>query len=146
MYVPIARVNGTLSVSRAIGDAKDKKYIIGEADVVTHTLDGTEEYLVLACDGVWDVVNNNEMRDCVNKHFLSGGKKQMLAKAICDFARNEGSSDNLTAIVVFFDGFQLPQPPKEAENSKQEKTDGKEDSQKGELEVSEHSSSAEGTT
>ena len=118
-----ARVNGTLSVSRAIGDAKDKKYIIGEADVTTHAQVGNEEYLVIACDGIWDVVDGDEMTECVTKHFLSGGKKQTLAKAICDFARDEGSSDNLTAIVVFFSSFVPPQ--KVEEKSVKEETDGK---------------------
>ena len=123
-----ARVNGTLSVSRAIGDAKDKKYIIGEADVAVHTMAGNEEYLVIACDGIWDVVDGDEMTECVTKHFLSGGKKQALAKAICDFARDEGSSDNLTAIVVFFSKFVPPQQvEKTEEKSVKEETDGKDE-------------------
>lgn len=113
-------MNGSLSVSRAIGDAKEKKYIIGEADVAKVTLEGTEEYLVIACDGVWDVVNGEEMVECVRDHFLKGGTKQTTAKAICDFARSEGSSDNLTAIVIFFKDFKPPQPPQEKEKKEEQ--------------------------
>ena len=123
IWIGAWRVNGSLSVSRAIGDAKEKKYVIGEADVTKVTLEGTEEYLVLACDGVWDVVNGEEMVECVSQHFLKGGNKQGTAKAICDFARCEGSSDNLTAIVIFFKDFQPPKP-----HSKEEEREEGQDS------------------
>ncbi len=101
------RVNGNLSVSRAIGDPSDKKYILGEADVRSFELDGTEDYLVVACDGIWDVVNGEELTECVHAHFSKGGTKNTVAKAIIEFARSEGSGDNMTAIVVFFSSFQL---------------------------------------
>ena len=102
------RVNGTLSVSRAIGDAKEKKFVIGEADVAEVNLDGTEDYLVLACDGVWDVVDGEEMVACIVKHFQNGGEKKDTAKAIVDFAISEGSNDNLSLIIVFFSSFSPP--------------------------------------
>ena len=105
------RVNGNLSVSRAIGDAADKKFVIGEPDIESCDLDGTEDYLVLACDGVWDVLSGEELHQCVCKHLSSGGSKQAVTKAIVGFARDEGSSDNMTAIVVFFPSFRLPEPP-----------------------------------
>lgn len=52
------RVNGILSVARAIGDRKLKQWVIGRPDVNTFDLDGTEEYLILGCDGLWDVMDN----------------------------------------------------------------------------------------
>ena len=102
------RVNGNLAVSRAIGDAKDKKFVIGEAEVTTVDLDGSEDYLVVACDGIWDVVNGEEMSDCMRRHFLNGGTMANAAKSVVEFAQSEGSGDNLTAIVVFFNRFQPP--------------------------------------
>ncbi len=103
------RVNGTLSVSRAIGDVKEKKFVIGDADVTEVDIDGTEDYLVIACDGVWDVVNGEELVECVKEHFEKGGQKKDMAKAIVDFAISEGSGDNLSVIVVFFKSFVPPQ-------------------------------------
>ena len=103
-------MNGNLSVSRAIGDAPDKKFVIGDADVTSLELDGTEDYLVVACDGVWDVLNGEEVSECVYKHMSGGGSKQTVAKAIIEFARSEGSGDNMTVIVVFFSSFELVQP------------------------------------
>lgn len=103
------RVNGNLSVSRAIGDAKDKLLVIGEADVETFDLDGTEDYLVVACDGVWDVVSEEEAVKCVSSHLSrKGGSKATVAEALVRFAKSEGSGDNMTAIVVYFKGFQPP--------------------------------------
>ena len=102
------RVNGNLAVSRAIGDGKDKKFVIGEAEVTTVDLDGSEDYLVVACDGIWDVVNGEEMSDCMKQHFLNGGTMANAAKSVVEFARTEGSGDNLTAIVVFFGSFKPP--------------------------------------
>lgn len=109
LFMGTWRVNGTLSVSRAIGDAKEKKFVIGEADVIKMDLDGSEDYLVLACDGVWDVVDGEELVECVNKHFLNGGEKKNTAKAIVEFAISEGSGDNLSVIIVFFSSFKPPQ-------------------------------------
>ncbi len=107
------RVNGNLSVSRAIGDAKDKLLVVGEADVETFDLDGTEDYLIVACDGVWDVVNEEEAVKCVSAHLASKeGSKTTVAQALAKFARSEGSGDNITAIVVYFKGFQPPESQK----------------------------------
>ena len=35
----------------------------------------------------------------------------MVAKSLIDHAKAEGSSDNMTAIVVFVDTFELKEPP-----------------------------------
>ena len=84
IFIGAWRVNGTLAVSRAIGDSKEKKFVVGDADVSTIELDGTEDYLVVACDGIWDVVNGEEMVECIQQHFLSGGSKNNAAKAVVD--------------------------------------------------------------
>lgn len=74
-------------------------------------LDGTEDFLVVACDGVWDVLNAEEMAQEVWGHFSRGGNKQMLAKGLIEAARREGSGDNMTVIVLYFDTFQMPTAP-----------------------------------
>ena len=55
------RVNGVLSVARAIGDRKLKEWVIGDPDVASFDLDGTEEYLIVACDGLWDVMDEEKV-------------------------------------------------------------------------------------
>lgn len=52
------RVSGVLAVSRAFGDRPLKRYVISRPDV-RHVDVGTgEEMLVLASDGIWDVMTN----------------------------------------------------------------------------------------
>ena len=43
------------SISNLVGDPSFKPYVCADADVVSLALDGTEDYLCLACDGFWDV-------------------------------------------------------------------------------------------
>uniref|UniRef100_A0A8C5PDE3 Protein phosphatase 1E n=1 Tax=Leptobrachium leishanense TaxID=445787 RepID=A0A8C5PDE3_9ANUR len=67
------RVNGTLAVSRAIGDIDQKPYVSGEADVTSHVLDGSEDFLVLACDGFYDTVSPPEVPELVLGHLQDNG-------------------------------------------------------------------------
>ncbi|XP_004434844.1 PREDICTED: protein phosphatase 1E [Ceratotherium simum simum] len=96
------RVNGSLSVSRAIGDAEHKPYICGDADSASTVLDGTEDYLLLACDGFYDTVNPDEAVKVVSDHLKeNNGDSSMVAHKLVASARDAGSSDNITVIVVF---------------------------------------------
>ncbi|CAK6973154.1 protein phosphatase 1E [Scomber scombrus] len=105
------RVNGSLSVSRAIGDSEHKPYICGDADHSTFPLDGTEDYLILACDGFWDTVNPDEAVRVVSDHLQENtGDTTMVAHKLVASARDAGSSDNITVIVVFLRDPRSPPP------------------------------------
>lgn len=56
-----ARVNGRLAVSRAIGDYGLKDIVVGEPDVNSISLSGSEDFLVLACDGLWDFAEEDQV-------------------------------------------------------------------------------------
>uniref|UniRef100_A0A8C6S6K9 Protein phosphatase 1E n=1 Tax=Neogobius melanostomus TaxID=47308 RepID=A0A8C6S6K9_9GOBI len=87
------RVNGSLSVSRAIGNA---------AHVSLFPLDGSEDYLILACDGFWDTVGPEEAVRVVSDHLSENtGDTSMVAHKLVASARDAGSSDNITVMVVF---------------------------------------------
>ncbi|KAK3085158.1 hypothetical protein FSP39_025185, partial [Pinctada imbricata] len=102
LYMGAWRVNGNLAVSRAIGDVSQKKYICSDADTAMEKLDGTEDYLVLACDGLWDSVNNDDLPKRVHNLLTeTGGDKSAVAKDLVTWAKESGSSDNITVIVVF---------------------------------------------
>lgn len=96
------RVNGTLAVSRAIGDAEYKPYVSSDPDVAVPTLDGTEDFVVLACDGLWDVLQAHDVAELVYSHLaqhpddLSG-----VSGKLVQVAKERGSSDNITVITVF---------------------------------------------
>ncbi|KAM6983970.1 protein phosphatase 1E [Tautogolabrus adspersus] len=105
------RVNGSLSVSRAIGDSEHKPYICGDADHGIFPLDGTEDYLILACDGFWDTVIPDEAVRVVSDHLQeNSGDTTMVAHKLVASARDAGSSDNITVIVVFLRDPRSPLP------------------------------------
>ncbi|XP_007543580.1 protein phosphatase 1E [Poecilia formosa] len=105
------RVNGSLSVSRAIGDSEHKPYICGDADHGIFPLDGSEDYLILACDGFWDTVSPDEAVRVVSDHLQeNAGDTTMVAHKLVASARDAGSSDNITVIVVFLRDPRSPPP------------------------------------
>nr|DBA23080.1 TPA: hypothetical protein GDO54_014034 [Pyxicephalus adspersus] len=101
-YMGCWRVNGTLAVSRAIGDIDQKPYVSGEGDVTTHILSDTEDFLVLACDGFYDSVTSSEVPSLVLGHLQEkSGDGQHVAEKLVAAAKEGGSSDNITVMVVF---------------------------------------------
>ena len=108
------------------GDVENKPAVTSEPDIVSIELDGTEDYIVLACDGIWDVIRPSKVPQLVYAHLTGGGSKESVAKSLIDHAKAEGSCDNMTAIVVFFDTFELKEPPQaisESESSEDEEDD-----------------------
>ncbi|XP_026944308.1 protein phosphatase 1F isoform X2 [Sagmatias obliquidens] len=96
------RVNGTLAVSRAIGDVFQKPYVSGEADTASRALTGSEDYLLLACDGFFDVVPHQEVAGLVQSHLVGQqGSGLRVAEELVAAARERGSHDNITVMVVF---------------------------------------------
>ena len=102
------------------GDVENKPAVTSETDVVSIELDNTEDYIVLACDGIWDVIRPSKVPQLVYAHLTGGGSKESVAKSLIDHAKAEGSSDNMTAIVVFFDTFELKEPPQAISESSED--------------------------
>ncbi|XP_004386281.1 protein phosphatase 1F [Trichechus manatus latirostris] len=96
------RVNGTLAVSRAIGDIFQKPYVSGEADAASRELTSLEDYLLLACDGFFDFVPPQEVAGLVQSHLArQQGCGLHVAEELVAAARERGSRDNITVLVVF---------------------------------------------
>ncbi|KAL0408559.1 UNVERIFIED_CONTAM: putative protein phosphatase 2C 14 [Sesamum radiatum] len=71
------RIHGTLAVSRSIGDAHLKDWVMAEPDTKVIYLTPDMQYLVLASDGLWEEVSNQEAVDIVMQS-CSGTKKQFM--------------------------------------------------------------------
>ncbi|EKX33817.1 hypothetical protein GUITHDRAFT_147660 [Guillardia theta CCMP2712] len=93
------RVMGRLGVSRAFGDASLKKYVTAEPEVTSFPLTVGDDFLILACDGLWDVVDNDAVAKIVRSKTSSQGIKEA-AQALTSYAVRCGSNDNVTVIVV----------------------------------------------
>ncbi|KAL9420842.1 hypothetical protein AB3S75_038416 [Citrus x aurantiifolia] len=65
------RVHGILAVSRSIGNAHLKNWVLAEPDTKILNFTSDMEFLVLASDGFWDEVGNQEAVDIV-KRLLAG--------------------------------------------------------------------------
>lgn len=79
------RVNGRLAVSRAIGDYQLKDVVIGEPDIVSIPLSGKEDFLLLACDGLWDFVDENEAAAMVYEMLKRNEGKFCVLRSAVDF-------------------------------------------------------------
>lgn len=95
------RVQGNLAVARAFGDLDLKQYVPADPEILTHKIVPADEFLILGCDGVWDVLNNQEAVDIVKTSLTeTGGDLNVAAKKLIDEAFAKGSRDNISAIVV----------------------------------------------
>ncbi|XP_018340900.1 PREDICTED: uncharacterized protein LOC108747727 [Trachymyrmex septentrionalis] len=96
------RVNGFLSISRAIGDVPYKPYVSSEPEVRCVPLNGTEDFLIIACDGLWDYVDQRTAALRVYRQVLQNPcDLKQVHQALLQSAKRGGSLDNITVIVVF---------------------------------------------
>lgn len=106
-FYNIWRVNGNLAISRAIGDKIHFPYIISDPDIITYNIDSHNKYILLASDGLWDVLNNNEVINLIENEVKNNNiqKTHLLMKLICHkllkLARFKTSSDNITILLIF---------------------------------------------
>ena len=90
------RVGGVLAVSRALGDSALKPFVTARPDVRSWALGPNDRYLVLATDGIFDVLANREVGEIVT----AATGAQAAAEALVEQALLRGSLDNATAMVV----------------------------------------------
>jgi serine/threonine protein phosphatase PrpC len=107
-HVFFGRVFGALAVSRSFGDSKFKtpktsqNFVSWEPAIQTRDIDSSHKFLILACDGLWDVMKHEEAADFVNKQRAQGKNANEVAKALVREALNKRTEDNVTIVLVFF--------------------------------------------
>lgn len=97
-----ARVLGVLAMSRAIGDGYLKPYVSSVPEVAVADLDGGDECLILASDGLWDVVSNEAACE-VARACMRRGRDKWCAEAaalLTKLALARRSADNVSVVVV----------------------------------------------
>lgn len=98
---------GSLSVSRAFGDIGEEPYVTCLPDIYKYKLCSGDKFIVLACDGLYDVLSNNEivnfiLMNCYDiKTFERINKHVNIAKKLAEHAIVKGSTDNVSVIIVF---------------------------------------------
>ncbi|XXG39460.1 hypothetical protein AAC387_Pa01g0414 [Persea americana] len=97
------RVQGSLAVSRAIGDVHLKEWVISEPETNKLRLTPDCEFLIIASDGLWDMVTNQEAVDVVLTHKDSIES----CRKLVDISSSRGSRDDITVMVVNLHNFTL---------------------------------------
>ncbi|KAA3468196.1 putative protein phosphatase 2C 59 [Gossypium australe] len=98
MWAGTWRVGGVLAVSRAFGDRLLKQYVVADPEIQEEKIDSSLEFLILASDGLWDVVSNEEAVAMIKPI----QDPEQAAKRLMQEACQRGSADNITCVVVRF--------------------------------------------
>jgi serine/threonine protein phosphatase PrpC len=100
------RVEAQLALSRALGDRCMAPYVIPNPEITQTVLTPADEFLILGCDGVWDVFNNQDAVDLVRVELKNNGDDcQKAAEALMNAAYEKGSTDNISVIIVNLKSF-----------------------------------------
>jgi len=120
------RVNGNLNLSRALGDLEykqdlsrppEEQIISGSPDVDFYDRSDEDEFLLICCDGVWDVKTSQQAIDYVRCRLPAGAASEQaeMVKVLedllddCvskDLRQTQGlGGDNMTAVLVVFPTF-----------------------------------------
>ncbi|CAL9084393.1 unnamed protein product [Musa textilis] len=98
MWAGTWRVGGVLAMSRAFGNRLLKQFVVAEPEIQEQVVDDELEFLVLASDGLWDVVTNEDAVSIVRAE----EEPDAAARKLTETAFSRGSADNITCIVVRF--------------------------------------------
>jgi serine/threonine protein phosphatase PrpC len=123
-YVWNRRVNGILALSRAIGDfmfktnpqiAWEDQAVTASPEVKTIKLDrARDEFVILACDGIWDVLTNEQVIEFVRPLLMKG----VPPVEVCDKLMHQCLSphpfglgcDNMSVVIITFKKQPFPTP------------------------------------
>lgn len=115
-YVDMGRVNGNLALSRGIGDFEFKKnldlppeeqIVTCYPDIIQHDVNyANDEFIVLACDGIWDCLTSQNCVECIRKGIYERKSLTTICEEImelCCAPTSDGSGigcDNMSIVIV----------------------------------------------
>lgn len=116
-YVEYNRVNGNLALSRALGDfvfkrngdkIPEEQIVTAYPDIEERTITEDWEFAVLACDGIWDVMRNEEVKQFVRRGIAAGRSPELICEELMqcclapDCLMGGLGGDNMTVVLVCF--------------------------------------------
>ncbi|KAK9057558.1 hypothetical protein SSX86_022394 [Deinandra increscens subsp. villosa] len=98
----VSRVLGSLAVTRGIGDRSLKQWITAEPETKILKLMPEFEFLIMASDGLWDKVSNQEAVDLARPLCASGDKLEALSacKKLVELSVSRGSLDDTSVMII----------------------------------------------
>ncbi|VDN60255.1 unnamed protein product [Dracunculus medinensis] len=109
------RVNGGLNLSRALGDHFYKKnealpledqMISSNPDVNENKLEPDDEFVIVACDGIWNSLSSQEAVDFVRNRLSNGISLKEICEQMCDECLSPDTAgdgtgcDNMTVVIM----------------------------------------------
>ncbi|KAH9176315.1 protein serine/threonine phosphatase 2C [Lactarius sanguifluus] len=95
-FVMSGRVNGVLAVTRSLGDSSMKEFVVGAPYTTETELTEDDEMLILACDGIWDVLDDQAACELVR----AISDPQEAVAALVQEATHRYTNDNITVMVI----------------------------------------------
>ncbi|XP_031279653.1 probable protein phosphatase 2C 49 [Pistacia vera] len=115
-YVDDGYLNGVLSVSRALGDW-DMKFprgspspLIAEPEFRQMVLTEDDEFLIIGCDGIWDVMSSQHAVSLVHRGLRRHDDPEQCARDLVMEALRLNTFDNLTVIIICFTSLDHREP------------------------------------
>lgn len=114
-FVEFSRVNGNLALSRAFGDfgfksrsdlKPEQQAVCAFPDVVERQIDDSWDFFILACDGIWDVLSNQEVVDFVSRRIAQAMEPEEICEELMtrclatDSTMGGLGTDNMTCVLV----------------------------------------------
>ena len=109
-YGPLRIFPGGIAVSRAFGDLNLKdpclgvcsstSFFVSAPEISVTPLLPSDEFIILASDGLWDVFTSENAVDFVQDGLTSKQELRSIARDLCQAAKSYGSGDNITVIIV----------------------------------------------
>lgn len=97
----IYRVNGNLALSRAIGDRAERPHVTAEPEIIAVPVESGDEFIIIATDGLWDVMDSSDAVNYVKFALEAGLKKESVAHQMVQEALRRGTFDNVTVVIVW---------------------------------------------
>uniref|UniRef100_A0A7N0UGS7 protein-serine/threonine phosphatase n=1 Tax=Kalanchoe fedtschenkoi TaxID=63787 RepID=A0A7N0UGS7_KALFE len=103
----IWRIQGSLAVSRGIGDGSLKQWVLSEPETRVLKIKPDCEFLILASDGLWDKVDNQEAVDTVYELIAGVDKPDLTSscKKLVELSTSRGSQDDTSVMIIQLGSF-----------------------------------------
>ncbi len=114
-YVEVGRVNGNLALSRAVGDFEykqnselpaEEQIVTVLPDIIVHDITPDDEFLILACDGIWDCLSSQQAVEFIRREIAEGKSLAEISETVLDTCLAPASSfsgigcDNMSIVIV----------------------------------------------
>jgi serine/threonine protein phosphatase PrpC len=91
-----------LAVARSIGDRDCKPIVSSEVEIRQFPVDDDkDEFVVLASDGLWDVMSSQDVVSFIHKNTARGTARAEMSKIVAREALRRGSFDNISVVIVW---------------------------------------------